>query len=132
MPRQPNRPDPIRCALRRVGGVLGVLLLVLQLLVPHLAQADEGAWIEICAEGGATWIQMPAEETGDPCPDCGDCLLCSTAMDVLTPAYGAAVEPVTLMARQMTGTDMSVAAARHRLWPETRGPPFQDKRGAMC
>lgn len=132
MPRRPNRPDPIRSALRRVGGVLGIVLLVLQLLAPQLAQASEGAWIEICAEEGAVWIQMPVEGTDDPCPDCGDCLLCTTAMDGLIPAQDRSAEPLHLAASQRTLPEATGPVARHRLWPETRGPPFQDKRGAMC
>ena len=132
MPRQTDIPDPIRSALRRVGGVLGIVLMVLQLLAPQLAQAGEGAWIEICSEEGAVWIQMPVEGTDDPCPDCGDCLMCSTGVDFMTPAYGGVVEPVLLDARQPTRTDVSARAVRNRLWPETRGPPIQDKRGAMC
>lgn len=118
-------------AYRAVAGLAGIFMLILQLLSPALASPGQSTWMEICSEAGAVWVQVDLEsETQDPtapCPKCADCALCAVT--------GAAPLP-DMPQVSLTGIEQFVRCdigqifdlhKSERLWPETRGPPPENK-----
>jgi len=135
---------PIRALLRGQGrrawgAALGIVLLMLQLVVPVMGSAAAGGdWIEICSEFGAVEIQMPPAgtvsgavpgvEPGDgssntpECPDCATCALCA----LVTVAIDREAQTTRLDARALpAGRSPAEVAARNpaQFWPDSRGPP---------
>ncbi|MEX0367418.1 MAG: hypothetical protein AB3N22_15200 [Ruegeria sp.] len=123
-----HRPLPRRHvrAPRAAAGGLGILLLLLQLLSPALASAEQGVWMEICSEAGAVWVQVdPEDGTTDtaPCPKCAHCALCAVTGAAPLPdlpgiVRSGGVQIGTWHVRTMYKPDNPA-----QFWPDSRGPP---------
>lgn len=132
-------PKPDLPALRRqsrmarvVTGLLGVLALVFQLLVPSFSSAavmsGDAVWIEICSETGVAIIQvdansgLPVEEA--PCPDCGDCVFCAAASPGMQPGTAnAECGDALCLTHWMAAADIRVVNPA-QFWSHLRGPPL--------
>ncbi|SDD40342.1 DUF2946 family protein [Ruegeria marina] len=113
-------------ALRALAGCAAILLLLLQMVAPQLAQAGQGNWIEICSDGGAVWVQVTEGETPDPnapCPRCADCALCALTAEAPVPDLSGWVPFVALQNGQSPLRRQYKTVNSPRLRPETRGPP---------
>lgn len=114
--------------LRRSSALLAVVALLLQLLLPGIARAANGDWIEICSESGPVLIQVDAEPGSSDavCPKCKDCVLCAAAVP------GVSTSQTWLMlalpaTRSLSLTDVEFSLAETRFQrPLTRGPPMND------
>lgn len=113
-------------ALRALVGCAAILLLLLQLVAPQLAQAGQGNWIEICSEGGAVWVQVTEDETPDPkapCPRCADCALCALTGPAPLPDLPVWAVFQGVQNGQWALKPLYKTVNSPRLRPETRGPP---------
>ncbi|MGI9370466.1 MAG: hypothetical protein ACR2O2_16675 [Ruegeria sp.] len=114
-------------AFRAVAGLAGILLLLLQSFGPALANTSQGDWIEICADGGAVWIQVDTEDgIGDPtmpCPKCADCALCAVAGSAPLLETPEIVRLDVVRFVRLDCPDLYEPHNPAHLWPETRGPP---------
>ena len=122
---------------RVVTGLLGVLALAFQLLVPSFSSAaphysgqasSDLEWIEICSEPGVTLVQVEAE-TGlpaqdVPCPECGDCVFCAAAGPAMQPGLGfAECGDVLCLTHWRADADIRVINPA-QFWSHLRGPPL--------
>ena len=122
---------------RVVTGLLGVLALAFQLLVPsfssaapHYSERASGdlEWIEICSETGVTLVQVETE-TGlpaqnQPCPECGDCVFCAAAGPVMQPGLGfAECGDALCLTHWRADADIRVINPA-QFWSHLRGPPL--------
>ncbi len=113
-------------ALRALAGCAAILLMLLQLVAPQLAQAGQGNWIEICADGGAVWVQVTEDETPDPnapCPRCADCALCALTGPAPLPDLPVWAVFQGVQNGQSALKPLYKTVNSPRLRPETRGPP---------
>lgn len=118
-----------RHALRLPGVVFGVLLLMMQVLAPAMAQASAGGeWVVICSELGPVEVRVslddgsPVNDTG--CPECEACVLCVAGDQVITPqvSHVSLFVVATLSLDWAENSVQSVNPAQY--WPDCRGPPL--------
>jgi len=120
-------------ALRRgFASALGIILLVLQMLVPQTGQAAGGNWIEICSEYGAVEIQVdldgipldspPANDI--ECPECPTCALCAlTGVVAIETAAIATGFDASVLTPDWYGRE-NCTPNPAQFWPDNRGPPL--------
>ena len=119
-------PKPFARAHRALAGLAGILLLLLQLLSPALASADEGVWMEICSEAGAVYVQVDLkEDAGDtaPCPECASCVLCAVTGTGPQPVLPEMARPEFVQSGLVQARDVYKPYNPAQFWPDTRGPP---------
>lgn len=111
-------------------GLLGVVLLVLQSVLPVSARSSAD-WVEICGEFGAVLVQVdrgavdPVDPTA-PCPKCSDCAMCAlTAFEDMPTAQIATVGDIGLISKISLPAYPDVAENAAQFWHESRGPPRQ-------
>jgi hypothetical protein len=123
---------------RSFTGLLAVLALVMQMMVPPMAHANAGGdlgndWIEICADAGPVLVRLrkdgsvekraPTSPAHGSCPKCLTCVTCAgvagvdPGVAVIDGAGGFAVS----VRNGMAGAIVFVSKAWQR--PMTRGPP---------
>ena len=123
-----RRPNPFLTAraFQAVAGVLGILLLLLQLVAPSLASAEQGEWMEICSEAGAVWVQVTPEDNNPdtgPCQDCAHCALCAVTAAAPLPQMPQ-IDPLRFVQNEQWGVhDLYISHKSQHLWPAGRGPP---------
>ena len=126
MPAQNHHISMPARARRAACAVAGIFFLLLQLIAPAMAQSGDSMWIEICADGGAVWVEVDLDEDTDPtapCPNCADCALCAVTGAAPLPDLPQ-VGRVQSAQDALSGIREAIALpAMARLWPETRGPP---------
>ncbi len=113
-----------------VPGLFGVVLLVLQALIPLNARAAEGAdWVQICGEFGTTLIQINPD-TGLPIDpgmanaQCQTCVMCAASGPAFVPTNHFLVSgKFAPLMESFPTTRMSVAHNAAQFWHQTRGPP---------
>lgn len=123
---KPSRIDSIRSW---IAASVGVMALILQLLVPTLARASGGDWVEICSDLGVVMVQIDLNDIDDrpgTRPDCAECTLCTASVSSppeLDMPIGAAVSGMSMLVPTAPGIRMHES---RRLRPEARGPPDQN------
>lgn len=120
-----SRGDSIRSL---IAASVGVTALILQLLVPTLARASAGDWVEICSDLGVVMVQLDLNDVDDsPAtrPDCANCPLClasASAPPEFDMSIGAAVSGMSVPVPAAPGIRLHES---RRQRPEARGPPVR-------
>lgn len=126
------------CLRRSLTGLLAVVALVAQMMVPPMAHATlrgdlSGDWVEICADDGPVLVRLrddgsvekraPASPAHGSCPKCLTCMACATnaALDPGTVALDGKVQQV--LAQVIVTGDATRILSKAWQRPMTRGPP---------
>ncbi|WP_299427113.1 DUF2946 family protein [uncultured Shimia sp.] len=123
---------------RSLTGLLAVVALVVQMMVPQMAHANasgdqSGDWIEICADAGPVMVRLredgsvekraPQSPSHGGCPKCLTCVTCAgvSGIDAGVVALGAA--DGVAMSVVVCKADSAVFVSKAWERPMTRGPP---------
>lgn len=119
--------------------VLGVVALMLQPFTVSIGQASTMTWIEICADGEGTLVQVDlsggdADSEGNPecCEDCTNCGICASSMSGLSQDQVGGRFDRTAVAQATSLNAQVVSSDQKRAWPETRGPPAAKTGKSNC
>lgn len=124
-----HSPSAPRRFISAVWSVVLGLMLVVQLLLPNLTNAEQGTWIEICSDEGAVWVEIQTETpTGDEdCPDCATCAFCNLVAAEAMPMPQTATLSPSKSTEVKSETRQCYALNPAQFWPENRGPPADPK-----
>lgn len=86
-----RRKNP-KVLARPLAGLMAVLALLIQFVLPSWVQASALSWdtmIEICSEAGPVLIRLDSEDTpdapgsNDACPKCQSCAICAAGNSIV-------------------------------------------------
>ena len=112
-------------AAQRLIWVLAAVMLVFgQSIAVGAVQSSDGAWIEICADGGTKMVQTEGNTPQNNCAHCDYCTVQNTASSV-GPAAPAPFGPAfaAVLIEFHTGLPVYVTGAE-QYWAANRGPPL--------
>lgn len=121
--------------MARVMLLLAVSLVIFaQTGAPMSAQtrSSGGDWIEVCADGGTTYIQLDGTEKQPvECSHCSACVLGGNSLDACCPAstHTFFFEDYAAHAFSLTGEKLPALPAQ--FWSSNRGPPEEDTETHM-
>lgn len=124
-----HKPTAKRRLASALCTVVWMILLVAQQLLPNLASAEQGNWIEICSGEGAVWVEVQSETTeGEKdCPDCATCAFCNLVTPEAPFAPQSAALSTSMFSEVKSETRQCFATNPAQDWPDNRGPPATPK-----
>ncbi len=126
---------PLADSLRFLMATAGILALMFQLLLPVVAQASGGDWIEICSEAGPVMMQLDAKDEGDTsdqCPRCKNCTLCVVTASVLNTGFAEIFDADRTQMIAVIWHHPELRSVSKYARPEARGPPRATQYTSDC